>query len=169
MFTMLKKILCAACIVLMMAVSALKAAELDAAEAASLKADAERGDAIAQSALGWCYDFADCEGIPHDPVKACWWYEKAAAQGEAEAQCNLAVMYARGMGVRQDYAKAREWFEKAAAQGHAAAQFNMGVLYDKGLGVHQDKVAAREWYGKACGSGQQKGCAEHRRLTEAGY
>ncbi len=160
---MLKTILCAAGVVLMMAVSALQAAELDATEAASLMADAERGDAIAQSALGWCYDSADCEGIPHDPVKACEWYEKAAVQGEAEAQSNLAVMYARGRGVRQDYAKAREWFEKAAAQGHGAAQFNMGVLYDKGLGVRQDKAAAKEWYGKACGNGVRQACDECRK------
>lgn len=166
---MLKKMLCAAGVVLMMAVPSLKAAELDAADAARLKADAESGDAIAQCALGVCYDLADCEGIPHDHAKACWWYEKAAAQGNVDAQVNLGVMYAQGKGVQQDYAKAREWFEKAAAQGDAVAQINMGVLYDNGRGVRQDKAAAKEWFGKACGSGHQKGCDYYRWLNEAGY
>ncbi len=166
---MLKEMLCAAAIALMMAAPAVKAADLDAAEAASLKADAERGDAVAQCALGWCYDVAYCEGLPHDPVKACEWYGKAAAQGNVDAQVNLGLMYARGRGVQQDYARAREWFEKAAAQGDAVAQINMGVLYDNGHGVRQDKAAAREWFGKACGGGHQKGCDYYRLLDEAGY
>jgi len=45
------------------------------------------------------------------------WYEKAAAQGYADAQCDLGVLYFKGYGVTQDYHQAREWFERAAAQG----------------------------------------------------
>ena len=49
-------------------------------------------------------------------------FEKAAAQGNANAQFNLGIMYANGFGVKQDYLKAKEWFEKAAAQGMPEAQ-----------------------------------------------
>ena len=34
--------------------------------------------------------------------------QEAAAQGVAEAQCNLGYMYANGQGVRQDYSIAKE-------------------------------------------------------------
>lgn len=40
-----------------------------------------------------------------------------AAQGDADAQFNLGLMYAIGVGVRQDYVEAREWFGKACDNG----------------------------------------------------
>ena len=60
------------------------------------------------------------------------WYEKAAAQGNACAQCNLGDLYYNGQGVPQDYDMARQWYEKAAAQGNAYAQNNLGILYAQG-------------------------------------
>jgi TPR repeat protein len=45
-----------------------------------------------------------------------------AEKGNAEAQFNLGLMYAKGRGIDQDYAKARAWYEKAAAQGFPPAQ-----------------------------------------------
>ena len=79
-----------------------------------------------------------------------------AAQGNAEAQVNLGVLYAKGggHGVPQDYAAARQWLEKAAAQGNADAQANLGVLYAKGgHGVPQDYAKARQWFEKAATQG----------------
>jgi hypothetical protein len=63
-----------------------------------------------------------------------------AAQGSAEAQYFLGMMYANGRGVPQDYATARGWYEKAAAQGYAMAQYNLGALYFYGQGVPQNDV-----------------------------
>ena len=40
-----------------------------------------------------------------------------AAKGEASAQFNLGLMYAKGQGVTQDYAEAVRWYRKAADQG----------------------------------------------------
>jgi TPR repeat protein len=77
-----------------------------------------------------------------------------AAQGVAEAQTNLGLLYYNGQGVPQDYAAARQWWEKAAAQGSADAQFNLGMLYAKGLGVPQDYVMARQWYERAAAQGR---------------
>ncbi len=152
-YAMLKKILCAAGVVLLMAFSNAQAAKCDAACVARIKADAERGNAMAQGALAECYDRGICEGIPHDYTKARIWYEKAAGQGVAEAQYNLGLMYHEGQGVRQDYVKARQWFEKAAAQGDADAQSSLGVMYDEGKGVPQDYAKARKWYEKAAAQG----------------
>jgi TPR repeat protein len=72
-----------------------------------------------------------------------------AAQGNAEAQRNLGVMYRDGQGVPQDYAIARQWFEKAAAQGDAKAQYNLAGLYYNGNGGSQDYVRAHMWWSLA--------------------
>ena len=152
-YAMLKKILYVLGVALLLAFSGTQAAEFSAALVARIKANAERGDASAQCALGECYADGDCEGIPQDYTKARQWYEKAAAQGDAYAQVHLGVMYRQGKGVRQDYVKARKWYEKAAKQGDASAQFNLGQMYRKGEGVRQDYVKARQWYEKAAAQG----------------
>ena len=66
------------------------------------------------------------------------WYTKAAELGDAEAQCNLGVFYALGIGAKQDWQKAVSWFAKAAEHGHAAAQYHLGNCYYFGEGVEQD-------------------------------
>ena len=72
------------------------------------------------------------------------WYQKAAQQGDAQAQFNLGEMYRRGHGVTQDYEKAVEWYQKAAQQGDAQAQFNLGEMYRRGHGVTQNKEKKKE-------------------------
>ncbi len=51
-----------------------------------------------------------------------------AEQGNAEAQYNLGLMYAKGQGVPQDYAAAVNWWRKAAEQGYADAQNILGIV-----------------------------------------
>ena len=55
------------------------------------KAKAEAGDAIAQNKIGVMYDLG--RGVLEDDKEAAKWYRKAAEQGHAEAQINLASMY----------------------------------------------------------------------------
>jgi TPR repeat protein len=76
--------------------------------------------------------------VQQDYAKAKQLWEQAAAQGNAQAQYNLGLLYYNGQGVPQDYTKAREWFEKAAAQGLAQAQ---------------QSLKAREWYEQAAAQG----------------
>jgi uncharacterized protein len=78
-----------------------------------------------------------------------------AEQGNADAQFNLAAVYAQGLGVPQDDAQAFAWCRKAAEQGNASAQFNLGVIYDRGQGVSQDYAQAVVWYRKAAEQGEQ--------------
>ena len=54
---------------------------------------------------------------------------QAAAQGHAEAQFNLGLMYYKGVGVPQNLKKAAELYSQAVAQGHAGAQHNLAGMY----------------------------------------
>ncbi len=79
-----------------------------------------------------------------------------AAQGHADAQFNLGVMYGKGVGVPQDYAEAVKWTRKAAEQGDAGAQYNLGFMYGKGDGVPQDYAQAHMWFNLAGSQGDKQ-------------
>jgi len=53
---------------------------------------------------------------------AAEWYAKAAEQGVAEAQFNLAEMYKEGRGLPQDDKLASAWHAQAAEQGYTGEQ-----------------------------------------------
>ena len=53
---------------------------------------------------------------------------KAAEQGDANSQFQLAQMYEKGKKVRRNENTARQWYRLAAEQGHVSAQFNLGLL-----------------------------------------
>ena len=72
-------------------------------------------------------------------------YEKAANDGHAGAQYNLATFYIAGKVVPQDYNKAVEYFEKAANQGLKDAQFYLAAMYHQGAGVPKDEQKAQYW------------------------
>jgi len=72
-------------------------------------------------------------------------FRKAADQGNAEAQFNLALMYEEGRGVTKDDEQAAMWYSKAAEQDYARAQFNLGKMLSEGKGGHQDNIEAYKW------------------------
>ena len=82
--------------------------------------------------------------------------QRAADQGDAEAQFNLGWMYDTGKGVSQDYGEAVQWYRRAADQGHAQAQCNLGVMYYTGEGVPQDDREAVKWFRRAADQGDAK-------------
>src|ERR1700691_3079688 len=65
-------------------------------------------------------------------------FKSGVDRGEAEAQVNLGIMYARGLGVEKDIAEAWRLFQLAAAQGNAQAPVRLGVRAAQGWGVQQD-------------------------------
>lgn len=69
-----------------------------------------------------------------------------AQTGKAEAQHNLGMRAAYGMGMERDEDEAMRWYRKAAAQGSAEAKFNLGSMYDNGQGVARDLVQAYAWF-----------------------
>lgn len=115
------------------------------------KAQAEKGNSVAQYNVGYCYD--NGEGVEKDKGQAALWYRKAAEQGLAEAQYNLGLCYAKGEGVTKDFVKAVSWYRKAAEQWYALAQSNLGYCYANGEGVETDKEQAVLWYRKAAEQG----------------
>nr|WP_034909049.1 SEL1-like repeat protein [[Eubacterium] cellulosolvens] len=72
--------------------------------------------------FGYCvkkkYDSAAAAPVPSTVEME----QKAADQGDAQAQINLGCCYTAGRGVTQSYEKAVEWFQKAAEQGNENAK-----------------------------------------------
>lgn len=124
---------------------------------------AEKGDANAQSNLGWLYFKG--QGVPQNYEEAVKWYRKAAEQGDATAQSNLGWMYETGKGVGQDYEKAVNWYRKAAEQGYAAAQSNLGAMYGNGRGVAHNDVLAYMWSDLAAHQGYHQGEANRQKIA----
>ena len=59
--------------------------------------------------------------MDRDYRQAAGWFEQAARQGDPEAQNNLGVIYANGLGIEKDLKKAYLWFALATAGGNAKA------------------------------------------------
>jgi hypothetical protein len=125
---------------------------------------AMQGYAIAQNNLGILYANgrsmeSDLSRVVHngvlagrqstldrDDAQAVSWYRRAAEQGFAQAQFNLAQMLAAGRGARRDEVEAARLYRQAAELGHLEAQFNLGVRFANGNGVAQDNAQAYKWW-----------------------
>jgi uncharacterized protein len=118
---------------------------------AALRERAEAGNAMAQLNLGAAYDHA--MGVARDIDQAIFWYEKAAEQGLAEAQFNLAHLLVEA---EISPVLAAEWMARAAAQGMVDAQFLMGVIHAEGIGVAQNLEQARWWLQQAVDAGHEE-------------
>jgi TPR repeat protein len=103
-------------------------------------------------------------GTPSDPAKARALLTKAAGANSPEAQYQLGLMTAEGVGGAKDDVAARELFEKAAAQGHAGALERMGAFAQSGRGGEKDSSAAKAYYEKAAALGNEDAKAALKRL-----
>ena len=103
-------------------------------------------------------------GAPSDPVKARAMLAKAAETNSAEAQYQLGLMTADGIGGPKDEVAARALFEKAAAQNHAGAMERMGAFAQSGRGGPQDSSAAKAYYEKAAALGNEDANASLKRV-----
>jgi len=100
-------------------------------------------------------------GAPQPPAqdysKSVEVYRQAAADGSAEAQYNLGVMYSHGQGshggpagrVAVNKAEAVKWYKMSSEKGFSRAQYNLGVMYRDGDGVPRDFQEAHKWFLKA--------------------
>lgn len=73
--------------------------------------------------------------------------------GDASAQYQLGLMYARGEKGAQNIIKGFKWLKRAAFKGHVRAQSSCGVMCGMGLGVEKDDAKAFEWYQMAATNG----------------
>ncbi len=100
---------------------------------------------------------------PADPVQARSLLAKAG-ETNPEAQYQLGVMIADGVGGPKDDVMARALFEKAAAQNHSGALERMGAFTLEGRGGDKDAAAAKAYYEKAAALGNEDAKAALKRL-----
>jgi uncharacterized protein len=81
--------------------------------ASLLLGEAERGSPVAQTFLGYMYQYG--LGVPRDYVLATSWLHQAAEQGEPTGQFLLGLLFDKGYGVPQDWVEAEVWLNLAAA------------------------------------------------------
>jgi TPR repeat protein len=81
---------------------------------------------------------------------------KEARIGDINAQFEVALLYANGLGVTKSLEQALVWTQAAADKGHVAAQYLLGRTYQQGLGVGKDPQRALVWYQKAAEAGNEK-------------
>ncbi len=118
---------------------------------ATLEEKAAAGMAEAQLELGLAYE----EGATgkKDPVKAAYWYRRAADLNLGMAHLRLGLLAEAGTGVTQSYTEARERYERAMSLGVVEANLRLGVLYIEGWGVPRDSTIAVSLIEKAAESG----------------
>ena len=101
-------------------------------------------DAKLQYYVGRAYEWG--HGVPEDRGQAALFFRKAAEQGLASAQNDLAFAYECGRGVPKDDNQAAFWYRKAADQGDADSQFMLAVMYQEGRGVPYNPEQAVFWF-----------------------
>jgi TPR repeat protein len=116
----------------------------------SLRERAQSGDADAQFAWG---AQLTASARWQDKQEAAQWFFKAADQGHIEAQNELGVLFAFGIGVAQNDELAYECFLRAALQGMPAAQYNVGVLCLEGKIPTLTLETATAWFSRAAEQG----------------
>jgi TPR repeat protein len=86
-------------------------------------------------------------GCPVNLRKAFYWYEKAAHQGDIEAQFNLGVCLTSGKGCDVDIVQAHMWFSLAARKGDSDSISNRDILLKrlKPEQVVQSKQLVTDW------------------------
>lgn len=89
----------------------------------------------------------------HDYATAIVWFQKAAQQGDTEAQFYLGHLYRKGLGVTKNLQESFKWLQKAAEEGHIRAQYNLGLMYASGYGVTRNDQEALKWYRVAAQQG----------------
>jgi TPR repeat protein len=102
-------------------------------------------------------------GAPADPVQTRSLLAKAG-ETNAEAQYQLGLMIADGVGGPKDDVTARALFEKAVAQNHPGALERMGAFTQEGRGGEKDSTAAKAYYQKAAALGNEDAKAALKRL-----
>lgn len=82
---------------------------------------AEDGDEDMMEQLALAYLNGDDE-IEEDPEQAVYWFTKLAELDNSDAQFNMGLLYAKGIGVDRNFEKAIYWLEQASENGDDDAQ-----------------------------------------------
>jgi TPR repeat protein len=121
------------------------------------KRAAQAGFAPAQATFGTLFARAG----KHE--RAALWWEKAALQGDLEAQFNLANACLKGQGFAKDEARAWELMRAAAQAGLPPAQARLGMAYATGEGMVQDLIESAKWFILASDQGDKAALSNRKR------
>jgi len=114
---------------------------------------ATQGDRQAQFALAMTIHMSELSDS--EKQKSIPLFNKAAEQGQVNAQLMLGVLYLQEKyGLRANEHKGFEWIERAALSGDRRAQYGLGNMYSSGKGVAKDQAKSVEWYLKAAEQGE---------------
>jgi GAF domain-containing protein len=119
--------------------SAVRKPVVEAATIDELRNLAERGDAMAQFALGAHYMTG--EDLKQDYAEAIRWFTKAAEQGHVGAQSALGAYYWVGRGVTKNLQKAYFWSILARAQGDETSKYRVAVISS---GMNRSQILSAE-------------------------
>ena len=98
------------------------------------------------SGTAWSDTAGGLEAFKRKDYERAYQEWKAAAEtGDAEAQFDLGLLYAQGLGVRRNLSEAERWYRMSARQGNAEAEYALGLLYSRGWGSPRDEADAIRW------------------------
>lgn len=111
-----------------------------------LRVQAENGESWAQFNLALQYfsGHSNPQGS-REYSQAAKWFQKAALQGDLQAQTNFAYMLEEGLGVKQNSDQALSWYLQAAQSGDPEAQFQLGLRFLHGRSVPRDQQRGLQW------------------------
>jgi TPR repeat protein len=75
--------------------------------------------------------------------------KKEAAEGDTDAELELAICYEQGRGVAQDVSESLAWLRRAAEHRHPDAQYKLAMAYAYGIHLEPDYSQAIYWYERA--------------------
>jgi len=110
---------------------------------------AEKGDPDAQFNLGQAFRWG--RGVPANLAAAQTWYERAAGQGQMDAQVILGLMLFQN----GDHAAGLHWLKAASEKGEPRAMLVYGTALYNGDGVPQDAVLGYAYVSRAAAQGLQ--------------
>lgn len=123
-------------------------ASLEKEQELQLAALAGQGDT--RSMLGLAYMRLNSDDPRYDPRKAADYLQRAAIDGSAEAQFELAQLYEKGHGVPQDLERALVLYKQSADQGYPDALNDVGFIYFQGsLNVKRNPALGLEYFERA--------------------
>ena len=115
-----------------------------AADVASIRQRAERGDVKAQVVLGMMYH--EGKDVKKDFKEAARWWKMAADKNDPSAQSHLGTLYVLGEGVKKDYGEAIKLYRRAADNGNSEALYNLGTMYANGQGGPRYKILKNRFF-----------------------
>jgi TPR repeat protein len=95
------------------------------------------------------------QGVTQDYKEAARLYGLAAAQGDADAQYNLGLMYDQGQGVTKDTVYAHMWMNIAATFGGAEAVKAREIIAE---GMTKEDISKAQALARECVQKKFKGC-----------